>query len=126
MNKMRNGAVSLMALVFAVSLGSTQALAQAIGYDGQWIADVPRQGTCPASHMTLFVHDAGRIDGSVFNPLGTFPITGQIDQNGMGTFRIRAFAGHIRFAGNEFAAVYANDCGERRALGMRLTAGQPT
>jgi hypothetical protein len=125
-NRMCNREVLLMALAFAVSLGGTHALAQATGYDGRWIADVPRQGSCPASHMTLFVHDGGRIDGSVFNPSGTFPFTGQIDQSGEGTFRIVAFAGHIRFAGNQFAAAYANACGERRAVGVRLTTGQPS
>src|SRR5579863_5238370 len=53
------------------------------GRDGQWVAEIPVQGRCPAAHMTLFV-DGGNILGNVVNSSGTFPITGHIDAAGNG------------------------------------------
>jgi len=102
---------------------AAQAYSGAGTFDGQWIADVPVQGTCPASHMTLFVHGQA-IEGSVVNPAGTFAIMGDVDPAGDGQIKIGDFTGHIKFIGDRFAADYLNTCGERQAIGKRLDAGQ--
>jgi hypothetical protein len=115
--------VAALGLAFALAAaGPMPSAAQNLGYDGQWVADVPVQGACPAAHMTLFVSGAS-IVGNVANSAGTFPITGQIDANGKGTLKIVDFRGRIVFLKDRFAADYFNSCGERRAIGRKLESG---
>jgi hypothetical protein len=128
-NRVRSALFTLLSLLLAFSGirqaagGDDQAPPGAGSFDGQWIADVPVQGTCPASHMTLFVHGRA-IDGSVFNPAGTFAITGEVDKTGQGQIKIGDFVSHIKFLEDHFAADYFNACGERQAIGKRLDLGQ--
>jgi hypothetical protein len=103
---------------------STQPVTEGANYDGQWIADVPIQGSCPASHMTLFVNGSNII-GNVVNSAGTFAVTGQVDRSGDGNIKIVDFSGRIKFKHDQFAADYFNSCGERRVVGKRLVAGNP-
>jgi hypothetical protein len=118
-----------IALAFSVApqpaTPAPQSVAEGLNYEGKWVADVPVQGSCPASHMTLFVHGA-YIAGSVVNPAGTFAISGQIDGNGNGDIQINGslWRGRIKFSHDQFAADYFNNCGERRAIGKRLIRGQ--
>jgi hypothetical protein len=88
-------------------------------YNGRWVSDVPLQGSCPASHMTIDVRGS-LIDGNVVNPAGTFKITGSIDPNGNGTIQIVQSRGVIKFSENQFVADYENlGCGKRHAVGAR-------
>lgn len=105
-----------------VLVAAHQSLAKPPSLDGQWIADVPVQGKCPAAHLTLFVL-GGSIIGSVYNGTGTFPITGHIDDSGNGNITIVEFGGRIKFSNDRFAADYFNACGERRAVGKKLMPG---
>jgi hypothetical protein len=93
-------------------------LVEGLNYDGQWVADVPVQGSCPAAHMTLFVHGTS-IVGSVRNPLGISAINGQIGKAGDGQIQIDGFGGRVKFSNGSFTADYFNACGERRAIGRR-------
>jgi hypothetical protein len=115
--------IAVVGLVFGLAGAKpTHSAAQIPRYDGQWVADVPVQGTCPAAHMTLFVSGTSII-GNVANSAGTFPITGQIDASGKGTIKIVDFRGRIVFLKDHFAADYFNSCGERRAIGRKLVSG---
>ena len=60
------------------------------------------------------------IVGNATNPLGSFAITGTVDQNGNGIFKIGGFGGAIRFSGTTFEAKYENSCGSRLATGTRI------
>jgi len=89
-------------------------------YDGRWIANVPQQGRCPPSRLTLDVRGSG-ISGTAVNPTGVFPIRGSLTPRGAGTIQIVQMGGTIRFGGNRFVANYFNVCGPRRAVGVRVT-----
>jgi hypothetical protein len=88
-------------------------------YDGHWIANVPPQGTCPASRLTLNVRGSS-IRGTAVNPFGVFPIVGSLGGEGSGTIKIMEMGGTIRFTGNRFVARYLNVCGPRYAVGARI------
>jgi hypothetical protein len=88
-------------------------------YDGRWIANVPPQGACPPSRLSLNVRGSF-ISGTAVNPSGVFPIEGSLGPQGAGTIRIVQMGGTIRFAGNRFVANYFNVCGPRRAVGTRV------
>jgi hypothetical protein len=88
-------------------------------YDGRWVANVPPQGLCPASRMTLHVRGSS-IRGTVVNLLGVFPITGSLTSRGTGTIQIVQMGGRITFSGNRFVADYFNTCGPRHAVGSRI------
>ena len=90
-------------------------------YDGRWVANVPAQGTCPASRLTLSVRGTS-IRGTAENPSGIFPIVGSVGGEGSGTIRIVEMGGTIRFAGDRFVAHYFNICGPRYAVGVRKAA----
>jgi hypothetical protein len=87
-------------------------------YDGRWIANVPPQGACPASRLTLHVRGSS-IRGTAVNPSGIFPIAGSLGSEGSGTIQIVQMGGTIRFSGNRFVARYFNICGPRYAVGAR-------
>jgi len=87
-------------------------------YDGRWIANVPPQGRCPASRMTLDVRGSS-IRGVVANPFGTFPVIGSLGPSGVGSIRIVSMGGRIRFTDSRFVADYFNSCGSRHAVGAR-------
>jgi hypothetical protein len=88
-------------------------------YDGRWIANVPPQGACPPSRLTLNVRGSS-IRGTAANPSGIFPIVGSLGGGGSGTIRIVQMGGTIRFTGNRFVARYFNVCGPRYAVGARI------
>jgi hypothetical protein len=88
-------------------------------YDGRWIANVPPQGRCPASRMTLDVRGSS-IRGTVVSIFGSFPIMGSLTDRGVGTIQIVQMGGRISFSKNHFIADYFNTCGPRRAVGTRL------
>ena len=90
-------------------------------YDGRWVANVPAQGTCPASRLILNVRGTS-IRGTAANPSGIFPIMGSLGGGGLGTIRIVGMGGTIRFTGNRFVADYFNICGPRYAVGVRKAA----
>jgi hypothetical protein len=70
------------------------------------------------SHLTIDV--AGRsLSGYATNSAGQFSLSGTVDSDGTGTFKIGAFEGKIKFSGDTFEANYANDCGPRHAIGAR-------
>jgi hypothetical protein len=87
-------------------------------YDGSWVANVPPQGACPASRLTLHVRGSS-IRGTAVNPFGIFPIAGSLSSQGSGTIQIVQMGGTIRFSGNRFVARYFNVCGPRYAVGVR-------
>jgi hypothetical protein len=87
-------------------------------YEGRWIADVPPQGRCPASRMTLDVRGSS-IRGAVVNPFGIFPVIGSLSPAGVGTIRVVQMGGRIRFTDNRFVADYFNSCGPPHAVGAR-------
>lgn len=90
-------------------------------YDGRWVADLPVQGLCAASHLVIEVQD-GSITGTVSNPSGSFWVRGQT-RGEFGRIQINgsdADSGTIAFSGNQFVADYMNaSCGPRRAVGQR-------
>jgi hypothetical protein len=92
-------------------------------YDGQWVADVPPAGNCPAAHMEIEVR-SGVIRGTVTDSAGAFPVKGRINEDGSGAmilhraFNKNAFAGVVRFSANQFDVDY-DPCGTRHAIGHR-------
>jgi hypothetical protein len=88
-------------------------------HDGRWIANVPPQGTCPASRLILDVRGSS-IRGTAANPFGIFRVVGSLGARGSGTIRIVEMGGTIRFTGNRFVANYFNICGPRYAVGTRV------
>jgi hypothetical protein len=99
----------------------TQASVNRGSYDGKWVADLPAQGNCPASHLVINVR-GDTISGEVVNAGGTFPIDGRND-NGVGTLRVNNSDennGTIRFSDRGFVADYKNaSCGMRHAEGSK-------
>ena len=115
-------AVAVMSLlVLMAGVQPSPAQQHRPGYDGRWVANVPPQGRCPASRLTLDVRGA-RISGAAANPFGIFPIAGSIDAAGRGTIQIVQMGGRIRFSGARFVADYFNTCGARHAVGLRISA----
>jgi hypothetical protein len=100
-------------------------------YDGQWVADVPQEDNCPASHMEIEVR-SGVIRGTVTDSTGALPVKGRINEGGSGAmivhraFNKNTFGGVVRFSANQFDVDYAGDnrCGTRHAIGHR--AGSTT
>jgi hypothetical protein len=99
-----------------------QSVQQHSSFDGRWIANVPPQGRCPASRMTLEVRGRS-ILGIVVNYSGAFPIVGSLGPGGEGRIQIVRMGGRIRFANNYFVADYFNACGPRHAVGVKI--GRP-
>jgi hypothetical protein len=89
-------------------------------YDGRWVANVPPQGACPASRLTLHVRGSS-IRGTAANPSGVFPIRGSLGGEGSGTIQILEMGGTIRLSRNRFVARYFNVCGPRHAVGVRTS-----
>jgi hypothetical protein len=92
-------------------------------YDGQWVADVPQEGNCPAAHMEIEVR-SGVIRGTVTDSTGAFPVKGRINEDGSGAmilhraFNKNTFAGVVRFSANQVDVDY-DPCGTRHAIGHR-------
>jgi len=93
-------------------------------YDGRWVANVPPQGACPPSRLTLYVR-GNSIRGTAANPTGVFPIRGSLGSEGSGTIQILEMGGTIRFSRNRFVARYFNVCGPRYAVGARTALHRP-
>ncbi len=92
-------------------------------FNGRWSATVGPQGACNfTSILTLDVLGSS-IVGNATNPLGVFPLSGTVDPNGKGIFKIGTFVGTVRFLGKTFEANYANTCGGRFAMGRKKDAG---
>jgi clan AA aspartic protease (TIGR02281 family) len=102
-------------------------MAQSLGgpFDGRWSAVVEPQGGCKFTSILVIDVIGTSIVGNATNPLGVFPLTGTVDQNGRGIFRIGGFTGTIRFSGTTFEANYANDCGGRFAMGTKRSISAP-
>jgi hypothetical protein len=87
---------------------------------GRWVAEVPPKPYCSPSRLTLDLR-GGTVVGSVVNPEGVSPVTGEVDPDGYGTIRIGQVAGVIRFRDDRFVADYPNlRCGLRHAVGVRV------
>ncbi len=91
-------------------------------FDGRWSATVGPQGVCNFTSILILDVLGSSIVGNATNPLGVFPLSGTVDPNGKGVFKIGTFVGTIRFLGTTFEANYANSCGGRFATGRRHAA----
>src|SRR5262245_31493812 len=122
MSERRAHALCSIVLLAVVLLPcASPAFAQSSAYDGRWVANVPQQGRCPASRLTLDVRGQS-IAGFAVNPSGAFPVVGSIGPQGPGVINIVQMGGTIRFGRDRFEARYFNVCGPRRAIGTRLRA----
>ena len=92
-------------------------------FNGRWSATVGPQGGCNFTSILILDVVGSSIVGNATNPLGVFPLSGTVNPNGEGVFKIGRFSGTIRFSGTKFEANYANDCGGRFATGSKRTAG---
>ena len=88
-------------------------------FDGRWSATVGPQSGCNFTSILILDVVGSSIVGNATNPSGVFPLSGTLDANGRGTFKIGSFAGTVTFAGNQFQANYANSCGGRFAVGTK-------
>ena len=93
--------------------------ALAAPFDGKWLADIPAQGKCNGtSTLNLIVVD-GHIQGQVHNPANVREMTGQVGEDGSGTFAVNGAPGTIRFSGDHFDATWFNGTCDRHAEGNR-------
>jgi len=92
-------------------------------FDGRWSATVGPQGPCEFTSTLLLDVMGSSIVGNATNPSGVFPLSGTVDPNGKGVFKIGSLDGTVRFSGTTFEANYANSCGGRFAIGRKQAAG---
>jgi len=94
--------------------------ADAAGFDGRWVADIPAQTGCNyISQMNVIV--SGRdLSGQLQDPGETLRVSGQIGPDGSGTIIVGGkWSGALRFKDDHFDTNWGNGSCARHAEGVR-------
>jgi hypothetical protein len=97
--------------------------AQAAGFDGKWVAEIPKQGRCDIPGLMTIVVSGHDLSGEVHRTVGgdpkTTPITGDVQDNGHANFVAAGHAGTMTFSADHFEATWFNGYCDRHAQGDR-------
>jgi hypothetical protein len=117
----------LAGLGLCLGAGLATRPAQAAGFDGRWVADIPAQNGCNFTGTMTLVVAGTDISGQVENPpavnVPLAHLTGRLEDNGLGNFVVnRRYPGTMAFKGDRFEATWNNGNCERHAEGERAPA----
>ena len=117
--------IFLMSIILCwTNVNIAAAQSSASPFDGRWSATVGPQGGCKFTSLLIIDVLGHLLVGYASNPMGVFPLTGTIDSGGNGGFKKAGFVGTISFSGHRFEARYANNCGGRFAVGVKILGPQ--
>jgi len=115
--------VPALLLAMGLYLGLDIHCAQAAGFDGKWMADIPEQGRCNIPGLMTIVVSGHDLVGEVHRTVGgdpkTTPITGKVQYNGEASFVAAGYPGTMKFNADHFDATWYNGFCNRHAQGDR-------